>query len=152
MVVSIYFPSSSSGGLSFAVCLTLAQSLLGHSEQPQDSCHSPGERTSLRESLRFPLRLPGSSAGRESVCSAGDPVSMPGPGRSPGGGARYPLQFSWVSLVAQMVKNPPAVWEACVRSLGWEDPLEKGKATYSSVLAWRIPWTEEPHGLQSLRL
>ena len=75
---------------------------------------------------------------------------MPGPGRSPGGGARYPLQFSWVSLVAQMVKNPPAVWEACVRSLGWEDPLEKGKATYSSVLAWRIPWTEEPHGLQSM--
>ena len=75
---------------------------------------------------------------------------MPGPGRSPGGGARYPLQFSWVSLVAQMVKNPPAVWEACVRSLGWEDPLEKGRATYSSVLAWRIPWTEEPHGLQSM--
>ena len=75
---------------------------------------------------------------------------MPGPGRSPGGGSRYPLQFSWVSLVAQMVKNPPAVWEACVRSLGWEDPLEKGKATYSSVLAWRIPWTEEPHGLQSM--
>ena len=45
------------------------------------------------------------------------------------------------SLVAQLVKNPPAMWETWVRSLGWEDPLEKGKATHSSILAWRIPWT-----------
>ena len=44
------------------------------------------------------------------------------------------------SLVAQRVKNPPALWETWVRSLGWEDPLEKGKATHSSILAWRIPW------------
>ena len=114
MVVSIHFPSSSSGGLSFAVFLTFAQSLLGHSEQPQDSCHSPGERTSLKKSLKLSLHLPGSSAGRESACSAGDPDSMPGSGRSPGGGARYPIHFSWASLVAQLVKNPPAVWEACV--------------------------------------
>ena len=53
------------------------------------------------------------------------------------------------SLVSQRVKNLPAMWETQVRSLGWEDPLEKGMATHSSILAWRIPWTEEPGGLQS---
>ena len=53
------------------------------------------------------------------------------------------------SLVAQMVKNLPAMWETQVPSLGWEDPLEKGMATHSSILAWRILWTEEPGGLQS---
>ena len=52
-------------------------------------------------------------------------------------------------LVAQIVKNLPSVQETWVRSLGWEDPLEKGMATHSSILAWRIPWTEEPGGLQS---
>ena len=46
-----------------------------------------------------------------------------------------------VSLVAQLVKNPPAIWETWIRSLGWEDPLEKGKTTHSSILTWRIPWT-----------
>ena len=56
----------------------------------------------------------------------------------------YPLQYSWASLVAQLVKNLPAMWETWVRSLGWEDPLEKGKATHSSILAWRIPWTVLP--------
>ena len=55
---------------------------------------------------------------------------------------------SWASLVAQMVKNLPAIQEIQVQSLGQEDPLEKGMATYSSILAWRIPWTEEPGGLQ----
>ena len=50
-------------------------------------------------------------------------------------GIGYPLQYSWASLLAQQVKNPPAVWEICVRSLGWEDPLEKGKATHYSILA-----------------
>ena len=49
-----------------------------------------------------------------------------------------------------MVKNPPALQEMCVRSLGWEDPLEKGMATHSSILDWRIPWKEEPGGLQSV--
>ena len=58
----------------------------------------------------------------------------------PGEGTGYPLQYSWVSLVAQLVKNPPAMWETWVRSPGWEDSLEKGTATYSSILAWRIPW------------
>ena len=54
------------------------------------------------------------------------------------------------SLVAQMVKNLPALWETWVQSLGWEDPLEEGMATYSSILAWRIPWTEEPGRVQSM--
>ena len=49
-------------------------------------------------------------------------------------------------------KSPPAIWETRVQSLGWEDPLEKEMATYSSILAWRVPWTEEPGGLQSMGL
>ena len=59
---------------------------------------------------------------------------------------------SGASLVAQMVKNPLAMQETQARSLGWEDPLEKGMAIHSSILAWRIPWTEEPGGLQSMGL
>ena len=66
---------------------------------------------------------------------------IPGLGRSAGEGIGSPLQSSWASLVAQLVKNLPAVRETWVRSLGWEVPLEKGKATHSSILAWRIPWT-----------
>ena len=57
---------------------------------------------------------------------------------------------SWASLVAQLVKNPPAMWETWVQSLGWEDPLEKGMATHSRILAWEITRTEEPGGLQSM--
>ena len=64
----------------------------------------------------------------------------------------YPLQFSWASLVAQWVKNLPAMQEPWVRSLGWEDPMEKGMATHFSILAWRIPWAEEPGELQSMGL
>ena len=60
---------------------------------------------------------------------------------SDGEGIGYPLQYSWASLVAQLVNNPPAMWETWVWSQGWKDPLEKGKATLSSILAWRIPWT-----------
>ena len=64
----------------------------------------------------------------------------------------YPLQYSGVSLVAQMVKNPPAMWEIWVRSLVWEDPLEEGMATHSSTLVWRIPmdkgfWWATVHGV-----
>ena len=66
---------------------------------------------------------------------------IPGSGRSTGEGIGSPLQYSWTFLTAQLVKNPPAMWEAWVRSLGWEDPLEKEKATHSSILAWRILWT-----------
>ena len=70
-------------------------------------------------------------------------VLIPGSGRSPGGGHGNPLQYSQVPLVAQTVKNPPAMWETWVRSLGWEDPLEEGIATHSSILAWRIPMEEK---------
>ena len=85
--------------------------------------------------------FPHNSVGKESACTAEDPSSIPGLGRSPGEGIGYRLQYSWASLVAQLVKNPPAMWETWVRSLGWEDPLENGTATHSSILAWRIPWT-----------
>ena len=60
----------------------------------------------------------------------------------------YPLQYSWASLVAELVKNLPAMWETWIGSLCWEDPLEKGKATHSSILAWRIPWTVQSMGMQ----
>ena len=63
------------------------------------------------------------------------------------------LAFSfWASLVAQTVKNPPAMQETRVQYLGWEDPLEKGMATHSSILAWKIPWTEEPGRAQAMGL
>ena len=92
--------------------------------------------------------FPGSSAGKESACNARDTSLIPGSGRSPGEGNGNPPQYSWASLVAQMVKNSPAKWETWVQSLGWEDPLEKGTATHSSILAWRIQWTEELGRLQ----
>ena len=75
---------------------------------------------------------------------------IPVSGRSIGEGIGYLLQYSWVSRVAQLVKSLPAMWETWVQSLGWEDPLEKGKATLSSIHAWKIPWTEEPGRLQSM--
>ena len=66
---------------------------------------------------------------------------------------KYPIsQRTFPSLVAQSVKNLPAVQKTRGRSLGWEDPLEKEMATHSSILAWKISWTEEPSGLQSMRL
>ena len=61
-------------------------------------------------------------------------------------------EYAWVSLVAQMVKNVPAMQETWVQSLSWEEPLEKGMATLSKILAWRIPWTEEPGVLPSMGL
>ena len=91
--------------------------------------------------MLYSMGYPHSSIGKESNCNAGDPGWIPGLGRSAGEGIGYLLQYSWASLGAQLVKNPPAVQETWVRSLGWEDPLEKGKATHSSILAWKIPWT-----------
>ena len=76
------------------------------------------------------------SVGKESACNAGDPGLIPGSGRSAGEGVGYPLQYSWASLVAQLITNP-AIRETWFRSLGWEDTVEKGKATHS----WRILWT-----------
>ena len=73
--------------------------------------------------------FPSDSAVKESTCNAGDPASLPGEGTG------YPLQYSWASLLAQLVKSPSEMWEARVWSLGWEDTLEKGMATHSSILA-----------------
>ena len=81
------------------------------------------------------LGFPDSSVGKESSCNAEDPGSLPEMGRSAGEGIGYPLQDSWASLLAQLVRNIPAMWETWVRSLGWEDLLEKGKAAHSSILA-----------------
>ena len=100
----------------------------------------------------YPLQwgFPGSSAGKESTCNAGNMAWISRSGRSPGEGIDYLFQYSLASLVAQTVKNPPAMQETCVQSMGWEDSLEEGIATHSSTLAWRIPWTEEPGRLQSM--
>ena len=89
-----------------------------------------------------------SSIGKESACNAGDPGSIPGLGRSAGEGTDYPFQYFGASLVVQLVKNLPAMQETWVLSLSWEDPLEKGTATHSSILAWRIPWTMQSMGSQ----
>ena len=80
---------------------------------------------------------------------------IPGLGSSPEG-IGYPLQYSLVSLVAQMVKNSPALWKTWIQSLGWEDPLQEGMATHSSILAWRIPmdrgaWGPAVHGVTKVR-
>ena len=83
---------------------------------------------------------------KESACNAGDHSSIPCSRRTPGERIGYPLQDSWVILVAQMVRNPPIMWETWVQYLGWEDALEEGMATHCSILAWRIPWTEKPGG------
>ena len=89
------------------------------------------------------MGFPGGSDGKESACNAGDPGSIPESERSAGEGMGYPLQYSWASLVAQLVKNLPAMWETLVQSLGWKDPLEKGKATPP------VFWPEEFHRLYS---
>ena len=91
--------------------------------------------------MRAFRNFPDSSVGKEPACNAGDPCLIPGSGRSPGEGIGYPLQNSWTSLVAQLAENPSAMWETWVQSLGWEDPVENGKAIHFSILAWRIPWT-----------
>ena len=95
--------------------------------------------------------FPDSSVGKESVCNAGDSGWISGLGRSPGEEIGYPLQYSWASLVVQLVKNLPAMWEIWVRILGWESPLEKGKTTHSSILTWRIPGKIWSIGLQRVR-
>ena len=87
------------------------------------------------------MGFPDSSVGKEFACNAGDRCLILGLGRSAEEGIGYPRQYSWASLVAQLVKNLPAMQETWARSLVWEDSLEKGKATCSSILTWRIPYT-----------
>ena len=83
----------------------------------------------------FTFSFPSSSVGKESACNAVDPGSIPGTGRSAGEGIGYPLQYSWASPVAQLIKDPPTRQETWVQFLGWEDPLEKEMATHPSILA-----------------
>ena len=111
----------------------LASSTLFSMQQPEGPCWNLSQSNVIQG-------FPDSSVGKESACNAGDPGLIPGLGRPTGEGKGYPLQYSWASLMGQLVKNPPAMQETWVQSLGWEDPLEKGKATHSSILAWRIPW------------
>ena len=94
--------------------------------------------------------FPDSSVGKESTFNLGDNSSISVFGRSTGEGVGYPLQYSWASLLAQLVKNPPAMREIWVPFLGWEDPLEKGKATHSSILIWRIHGLYSPWGRKEL--
>ena len=101
---------------------------------------SPGKPNKLSRAS-VSTGFPRSSAGKESAYNAGDPSSIPGLGRPTAEGRGHPLQCSWASLAAQLVKNLPTMQETWVRPLGWEDPLEKGKATHYSILASRIPWT-----------
>ena len=96
------------------------------------------------------LGFPGSSASKESSCHAGYLNLIPKSGRAPGEGIGHPLQYSWASVVTQMVNNLLTMWETWVRHLGWENPLEEGMTTHSSILALRIPGIEEPGGLQSM--
>ena len=110
-------------------------------------------RISLWHWFAFPCGwwgFPDSSIGQESACNAGDSGLIPGLGRSPGEEIGYPLQYSWASLVAQLVKTLPAMRETWIRSLGLEDPLEKGKVIHTSILAWRILMEREPGALQSM--
>ena len=117
------------------------------------SCNNPTSIVSNNPSKIMPnYCIVPHSRGKESACNAGDPGLIPGSGRSFGEKIGYPLHFSWVSLVAQMVKNPTAMRKTWVQSLGWEDPLEQNMATHSSILAWRIPWTEALGGLGSMGL
>ena len=99
------------------------------------------------------MGFPGGSAGKESACNAGDPGLIPGSGRSPGEGIGYSLRYFGPSLMAQTVKNLPAMWETWVQSLGWEDALEESMASHSSIFAWKIPmdrgaWQATVHGVR----
>ena len=100
----------------------------------------------LWETLFKKKGFPDSSVGKESAYNAGDPSSIPGLGRSTGEGIGHPLQYSWASLVAQLVKKLPAMQDTWVQSLGWEDLLEKGTATHSSIPAWHVSKTVYPWG------
>ena len=126
-----------------------------HSSSPEIVTHFvlyyffpfPCPRASLIITPIFAITTASSSAGKESVCSAGDTGSIRGSRRSTEEGIGYLLQYSWASLVTQTVKNPPEMWDIWIQSLGWEDSLEKGMATHSSILSWRIPMDSKPGGL-----
>ena len=123
---------------------------------PPPPCHPPGGGapcslpvTGTHHTMTVPAShpgFPGGSASTESSCSVGDLGLIPGSGRFPEGGHGNPVQYSWASLVAQLVKTSSAMWETWVRSLGREDPLEKGVAAHSRILAWRMSHPGKPGG------
>ena len=109
-----------------------------------DDCFKQGYQLIKNNYLYWlPRGFPGSSACKESALNAENSSSIPGSRRCAGEGISYPHQYSWASLVAQTVKNPPAMWETWFPSQSWEDTLEELMATHSNILAWRILWTEE---------
>ena len=113
-------------------------------------------RRVLECSRMFQNAFTGSSAGKESACNVGDPGSIPGSGRSPGEETGYSLQYSRAPLVAQMVKNLPAMRETWVGSLGWGDPLEEGMANPLQYSGLENPmdreaWGATVHGVQRVR-
>ena len=85
--------------------------------------------------------FPDRPVGKECTCNAGDTSWISESGKSTGEGIGYPFLYFWASLVAQLVKNMPAMWENWVPSLGWEDPLENRESSHCSILAWTSPWT-----------
>ena len=113
------FPMCPKSGLS--VCVTIAA--LG------SNVPIPGQRFRSTYKWLIVFTLRNNSVGKESTCNAGDPGLISGLGRSGREGIGYPHQYSWASLVAQVVKNWPAMWDTWVQSLGWEDPPEKGMAS-----------------------
>ena len=94
------------------------------------------------------LSVPCSSVGKESSYNVGDLSLIPGSGRSTREGIGYPFQYFGASLVVQLVNYLPAMWKTWVQTLGWEDSLEKGKATHTNILGWRIPWTIQSMEMQ----
>ena len=104
---------------------------------------SPWTTPFPKEGIHFPEGFPGGSAAKETACNAGDPGLIPGSGRSPAEGMGYPLQYSWAPLVAQLVKNLPAMLETWVPSLGWEDPWRRERLPTPGF------WPGESHGLYS---
>ena len=141
-------------------CLFLFQGIfLTQGSNPNLLCHLYWQEDGFftAEPLGKPMKsttlkwgFPDSSVGKESVCNAGDPGLIPGSGGSAEEGIGYPLQYSWASLVAQLVKNLPITQKTWVQSLCWEDPL-KGMATHCSILAWRIPQNIQSMGSQRVR-
>ena len=104
----------------------------------------------FKDQLSLLFGLPGNSDDKESAWNTGDLSWIPGSGRSPGEGNSYPLQYSWASPVARMVRNPSTMRETWVRSLGWEDPLKEGMATHSVYLPGESPGTKQPDRLRSM--
>ena len=114
------------------------------------SCHFDVVLLSFVVEQIFSWGFPDSLAGKDSACNAGDISLILGSERSPRKGIGYPFQYSWVSLVAQMVKNLPAMPETLVQSLCWEDLLEEGMQPTLVFLPGEPTWTEMPGRLQSM--